>query len=130
VHALREGYAEHWFVPDRTPERIRDVISTHILDATLGRPAVGVAVRLESADGAELGSAVTNSDGRIVDLAPRLLQPGAYRLVFDTGAYFAARDQAAFYPEVVITFGPLDSGQGCHVPLLLSPYGYSTYRGS
>ena len=91
------------------------MVSTHVLDAALGRPVVGMAVRLERADGtpvADLGS-------------PR---PGAHRLVFGTGEWFAAQGRETFYPEVVVTF-TLGAGHH-HVPLLLSPYGYSTYRGS
>jgi 5-hydroxyisourate hydrolase len=106
------------------------VISTHVLDAAVGRPAVGVAVRLESAEGTELGAGITDTDGRIAELAPGDLGPGSYRLVFDTGGYFFSRGQESFYPQVIISFGPVQPDQHSHVPLLLSPYAYSTYRGS
>jgi 5-hydroxyisourate hydrolase len=104
-------------------------LSTHVLDAALGRPAAGVAVRLEAADGTELASAVTDPDGRIADVAADL-DAATYRLRFDTGAYFAATQQTGFYPEVVLTFSITDPEQHYHVPLLLSPFAYSTYRGS
>lgn len=108
-------------------------VSTHILDAMAGRPAAGVAVTLSAADCAGswllTESAATDPDGRHRFTAAT--PPGAYRLVFATGAYFAARDIAAFYPEVTVTFSVPDGEQAhYHVPLLLSPYAYSTYRGS
>jgi 5-hydroxyisourate hydrolase len=104
-------------------------VTTHVLDATLGRPAAGVPVRLEGPGGAVLGSTRTGADGR-AGLADGPLQEGAHRLVFDTGSYFAARGQDSFYPQVVLTFAVTDPLQHYHVPLLLSPYAYSTYRGS
>jgi 5-hydroxyisourate hydrolase len=104
-------------------------ISTHVLDAALGRPAAGVPVRLEGPSGV-LATATTDGDGRVSALAAG--SAGTYRLVFDTGAYFTATGQRGFYPEVIIAFtvdkGPEDGH--CHVPLLLSPFAYSTYRGS
>lgn len=107
-------------------------LSTHVLDASRGRPAAGVAVRLTAADGRELATAVTDDDGRVRELG--VLAAGDYRLAFATGEYFAATGQQGFYPEVVVTFtvtdADIDSGQHHHVPLLLSPYAYSTYRGS
>ena len=108
-------------------------ITTHVLDTAAGRPARGVPVTLEFfADGAwtTLGSGVTNADGRLPGLLPdmHVLQPGTYRLTFDTAVYFAG--QASFYPYVQITFNLADASQHYHVPLLLSPFGYSTYRGS
>ena len=105
-------------------------ISTHILDAALGCPAAGVAVRLEDATGLALGEAVTDDDGRVADLAPGPLDVGDYRLRFDTGGYFSAAGRDAFYPEVVVAFTIADAAQHYHVPLLLSPFAYSTYRGS
>ena len=103
-------------------------LSTHVLDATTGQPAVGVAVTLSVA-GVDLAAGVTDADGRIatfgVDLAA-----GTYRLRFDTAAYFAAHNITGFYPEVLITFDITDAASHFHVPLLLSPYAYSTYRGS
>jgi 5-hydroxyisourate hydrolase len=105
-------------------------ISTHVLDAALGHPASGVAVRLEDRTGLMLGEAATDADGRVADLAPGSLEAGDYRLRFDTGGYFDAAGTDAFYPEVVVTFRVTDAAQHYHVPLLLSPFAYSTYRGS
>ena len=100
-------------------------VSTHVLDTAAGRPAAGVPVTLESADGV-VAAATTDADGRVADLGPERLAPGTYRLRFDTGAY--ARG-AAFFPEVVVAF-VVQGDAHLHVPLLLSPFGYSTYRGS
>jgi 5-hydroxyisourate hydrolase len=108
-------------------------ITTHVLDTSRGRPAVGVPVVLEirTEEGWRvLGSAVTDGDGRARQLLPSGLEAGTYRLTFDTGAYFAAQGVQAFFPEVVIAFRVLDPAEHHHVPLLLSPFGYSTYRGS
>jgi 5-hydroxyisourate hydrolase len=104
-------------------------LSTHVLDAAHGRPAAGVPVRLTTAGGDDLAQDVTDDDGRIRQLAAELPE-GTYRLTFDTGAYFAATGQRGFYPEVSVTFTVTDAGQHHHVPLLLSPFAYSTYRGS
>jgi 5-hydroxyisourate hydrolase len=105
-------------------------ITTHVLDTARGVPAAGMAVRLElitAAGPAELGRARTDDDGRVSDLGPAVIQPGTYRLVFDTGGYFGGE---AFFPEAAVTFR-IDGRAGhYHVPLLLSPFGYSTYRGS
>ncbi|MBD3944690.1 hydroxyisourate hydrolase [Nocardioides ganghwensis] len=103
-------------------------LSTHVLDTAAGRPAAGVAVTLETSDGTVLAEAVTDADGRIGDLAADL-PAGALRLRFDTGAWYAARGEVTFYPEVVVAF-TLSAAEHHHVPLLLSPFGYSTYRGS
>lgn len=111
-------------------------VSTHVLDASTGRPAGGVAVTLErrTADGAyaEVARARTDADGRIRSWPVSASTPeaGTYRLVFATGAYFAARDVPAFYPEVAIAFTVAVPDEPHHVPLLLSPFSYSTYRGS
>ena len=110
-------------------------ISTHVLDTALGRPGAGIAVTLArvAEDGARaLGGGVTDADGRVRDLlAPgETLGAGTYRLRFAVAAYFAASGRAAFYPEVAITFVVGDATEHYHVPLLLSPFGYSTYRGS
>ncbi len=105
-------------------------ISAHILDALAGTPARGVAVRLETDGGNSLGAAVSNDDGRVGDLGPDVLDPGDYRVVFATGAYFAQRDQETFYPSVTVTFTVVAGQSHYHVPLLLSPYSYTTYRGS
>jgi len=111
-------------------------LSTHVLDTVSGEPAVGLAVRLGQRKGSgvdegwvELSAAETDADGRVRDLAPDGLHPGTYRLVFATAAYFAATGQAGFYPEVAISFTVTDE-RHYHVPLLLSPFAFSTYRGS
>lgn len=104
-------------------------LSTHVLDAALGRPAADVAVRLEASDGTVLTESRTDADGRVPRFAVAL-EAGTYRLRFDTGGYFAASERAGFYPEVVVTFDIADAQQHYHVPLLLSPFAYSTYRGS
>ncbi|TRW85366.1 hydroxyisourate hydrolase [Mycolicibacterium sp. 018/SC-01/001] len=103
-------------------------LSTHVLDATTGRPAAGVAVSLHR-DDSEVAAGVTDDDGRIGSLAAEL-GAGTYRLRFDTAAYFASQGVSGFYPEVLITFEVTDAAAHHHVPLLLSPYAYSTYRGS
>jgi 5-hydroxyisourate hydrolase len=112
-------------------------ITTHVLDLARGRPAPGVAVVLElRAAGedlwTELARGTTNADGRLTDLLPdgASLAAGVYRLRFDTGAYFAGLGVAAFYPEVAVTVRLEDPAGHYHFPLLLSPFGYSTYRGS
>ena len=110
-------------------------ITTHVLDTARGRPAQGVAVvleRVQAASSAPLGRGATDADGRLRDLLPAgaPLEPGSYRLVFDTGAYFRAQGTEAFYPRVAVDFEVRDGAQHFHVPLLLSPFGYSTYRGS
>ncbi len=104
-------------------------LSTHVLDTSRGLPAAGIRVSLESASGAELGEGVTDADGRVSAIGPERLAAGDYTLRFDTGAYFTLRGTTGFYPEVVVTF-VVEGDDHVHVPLLLSPYGYSTYRGS
>ncbi len=110
-------------------------ITTHVLDTTRGQPArdIKITLELESAQGWQtLGQGATDADGRLRSLLPAefKLAPGVYRLTFDTGAYFAAQQLESFYPRVTISFVVRDAGAHYHVPLLLSPYGYSTYRGS
>ncbi|MBF6334430.1 hydroxyisourate hydrolase [Nocardia abscessus] len=102
-------------------------LSTHVLDAVLGAPAAGVTVTLYRQD-RRLDSGETDVDGRVGALGDALA-PGTYRLVFDTGAYFAGRDVETFYPEVAIAFAVTEE-RHYHVPLLLSPFAFSTYRGS
>lgn len=104
-------------------------LSTHVLDAVSGRPAAGVAVTLTDTDAVVLASALTDGDGRVGSVAEDL-SAGVYRLHFATGNYFRSQEVAAFYPEVVIAFEVTDEAPHLHVPLLLSPYAYSTYRGS
>ena len=120
-------------------------LSTHVLDATTGRPAAGVRVRLERAGDsgwAPAGEGTTGPDGRLRlsgdpgdpavggDPAAGGGEPGVYRMTFGSGAYFQARGSATFYPEVSITFEMTERAEHYHVPLLLSPFAYSTYRGS
>jgi 5-hydroxyisourate hydrolase len=104
-------------------------LSTHVLDAVSGTPAVGIVVTLTDAAGVGLTTAVTDGDGRIAPLRGDL-PAGVYRLVFDTGSYFGGRNVPTFYPEIVIVFEVIDPAGRYHVPVLLSPYAYSTYRGS
>lgn len=105
-------------------------LSTHVLDTASGRPASGLRVTVESATGV-VASGVTDEDGRVGDLSADL-PPGDHRIRFDTGAWFAEQGGATFYPEVVVAFtvGDAARDEHFHVPLLLSPFGYSTYRGS
>jgi 5-hydroxyisourate hydrolase len=107
-------------------------LSTHVLDASEGRPAAEVTVSLSFAalpgGWVPVESGETDADGR--HRFETATEPGTYRLVFGTGAYFVARGVAAFYPEVTITFTVAEPGVHYHVPLLLSPFAYSTYRGS
>ena len=108
------------------------MISTHVLDTARGHPADGVPVVLEhdgGDGGEELARAVTDSDGRVRELLARDLHDGRYRLTFDTGQYFRTVGDGAFYPEVSVVFTVAGGGHH-HVPLLLSPFGYTTYRGS
>jgi 5-hydroxyisourate hydrolase len=109
-------------------------LSTHVLDATAGRPAVGVEVWLEQlgpGGWAPAGRGRTGPDGRLALATPGPgLRPGVYRVTFGSGAYFAALGMASFYPEVTIIFELTGRGEHYHVPLLLSPFAYSTYRGS
>ena len=117
-------------------------LSTHVLDAAEGRPADGVRIRLEQADGMPGDAAashragpvltadgVTDADGRVGRLGSDLA-PGTYRLTFEVGEYFGRRGTATFYPRVDITFTVTEPDQHYHVPVLLSPFAYSTYRGS
>jgi 5-hydroxyisourate hydrolase len=112
-------------------------ITTHVLDTARGTPAAGVPVRLERVrDGEpeEIGRASTDGDGRVRDIGPERLQAGTYRLVFGTADYFARLNQGeprdSFFPEVTVTFTADGEASHYHVPLLLSPFGYTTYRGS
>ncbi|PPF75597.1 hydroxyisourate hydrolase [Pseudoclavibacter sp. Z016] len=113
-------------------------ITSHVLDSSVGLAAPGVRIRLRTLDGRELAQAVTDADGRVTDLGPEALPAGSYELVFETGAYFAERGVATFYPHITVAFtvasAPSTAGDGdpphCHVPLLLSPFAYSTYRGT
>jgi 5-hydroxyisourate hydrolase len=110
-------------------------ITTHVLDTSRGKPAAGVRLRLERVvrNGQRspiLAEATTDENGRVRESLPWPKEKGIYRLTFDAGAYYRAQGIASFFPEVVVTFEVTDSAQDYHVPLLLSPFGYSTYRGS
>jgi 5-hydroxyisourate hydrolase len=105
------------------------MITTHVLDTANGRPASGIPVRLEllqNGEWLEIGSGVTDADGRLRTLTGPAIERGTYRITFETRAYFPE----GFYPEAAIVFEVRDAAQHYHVPLLLSPFGYSTYRGS
>lgn len=110
-------------------------ITTHVLDIATGLPAAGVPLRLERLAGdawAELATGKTDADGRNRELLQPedVLEPGTYRMTFDTAAYFEASGTLGFYPYVQVVFVIREDGEHYHVPLLLAPYGYSTYRGS
>lgn len=109
-------------------------ITTHILDTSLGKPAQGVKIELQKKDGSNwqtIGSGQTNADGRIADLLDKntTLPLGHYRMHFHVGDYYQRLNTTCFYPEVSIVFEVFDKSH-YHVPLLLNPFGYSTYRGS
>ncbi|HEY0621353.1 MAG TPA: hydroxyisourate hydrolase [Kribbella sp.] len=107
-------------------------VTTHVLDTGLGRPARGVPVslsRITADQTVALGTDTTDDDGRITKLTPDGLEPGTYQLWFDVAAYAATSDQDIFFPEVTVTFMITDE-RHYHVPLLLSPFAFSTYRGS
>jgi 5-hydroxyisourate hydrolase len=111
------------------------VITTHILDIAHGAPAANVTVTLWHRDAdewVEIGGGITDDDGRIDGLLVEQhdFVPGTYRLIFETGDYFAGQDIDTFYPRVTVTFTVGEAREHYHVPLLLSPHGYSTYRGS
>jgi 5-hydroxyisourate hydrolase len=111
-------------------------ITSHVLDTTAGKPARGIAVAVEIGRGVdrwtELARGITDDDGRIGQFTPPLgaLEPGVYRIRFFTDSYFAARGSDAFYPEIDVVVQIDEPAQHYHIPLLLSPFGYTTYRGS
>ena len=110
-------------------------VTTHVLDIARGRPAAGVPIVLELREGgawSELGRGATDADGRLRTLlaSGSKLTRGTYRITFDTGAYFQSQGAIGFYPEASIVFEVRAENEHYHVPLLLAPYGYSTYRGS
>ena len=110
-------------------------ITTHVLDVSRGKPATGIEVQLEVLEANQvwrkLGESTTDADGRILNLIAREgFASGQYRLTFATAAYFAAKNLSTFYPQVQIEFTVAATSEHYHVPLLLSPFGYSTYRGS
>lgn len=106
-------------------------LSTHVLDTALGRPAQGIRVTLESSDDL-VGSGTTDTDGRVRDLQRKdePLGEGSYRLTFYVADYFSNAGRETFFPEVIVSFRIAAGTEHYHVPLLLSPFGYSTYRGS
>lgn len=105
-------------------------VTAHVLDASAGKPAEGILITLYGEDGSLVASETTNSDGRVTDFGPDFLEPGNYQIDFQTGGYFAARNQDTFYPWVTVHFTVVAGQAHYHVPLLLSPFAYSTYRGS
>ncbi len=114
-------------------------LSTHVLDTARGRPAAGVPISLDIqrrtsglSEWQELARGVTNEDGRVRDFLPpgTRLEPGLYRMSFATGEYFRLQGTRGFYPYVEVVFEIHAPEEHYHVPLLLSPFGYSTYRGS
>ena len=108
-------------------------LSTHVLDTSVGKPASGMPIKLYTWNVTErsvIAEAETNDDGRISEPFPKL-QCGTYTIRFETALYFAKHDvESYFYPFVEVTFKVSKAGQHYHVPLLISPFGYSTYRGS
>jgi len=109
-------------------------ITTHVLDTSIGKPGEGIHIELQEETNNEwltIAKGATNADGRIGDLLDKenVLAPGTYRMIFHTGKYFSDKNQKAFYPIVIIHFQTIDKSH-YHVPLLLNPFGYSTYRGS
>ena len=108
-------------------------LTTHVLDSSVGAPAVGVAVVLEVADArgwTRVATGTTDDDGRLTDLGPEQLPSGTYRLSFAVGDHYAARGVETFYPEITVTCRIDEDQAHYHVPILLSPFAYSTYRGS
>lgn len=110
-------------------------ITTHVLDIAAGRPADGVPLFLElqvsGTEWKQVGRGTTDKDGRCRDLLPpATLIEGTYRITFDTQTYFASSKVKTLYPQVIVVFSVRDAGEHYHIPLLLSPFGYSTYRGT
>lgn len=110
------------------------MITTHVLDTALGIPGKNIAIELERADGVAwqlVGAGITDSDGRLRTLTPQgPVLPGTYRIRFQVGPYLESHGTKGFFPLVEIQFSVVDGNAHYHVPLLLSPFGYSTYRGS
>jgi len=105
-------------------------VTAHVLDSVTGTPAQGIAVALEADDGTSIANDETDAAGRVPDRGPENLESGAYRITFATGQYFAGRNQPTFYPFVTVNFTVQAEERHYHVPLLLSPFAFSTYRGS
>lgn len=109
-------------------------VTTHVLDTAAGKPGKGISIRLmknENNKWLAIAEGVTNADGRIPDLLPdsKILSAGDYKIIFNTGEYYGKQKIKTFYPAVEILFTVFDDSH-YHVPLLISPFGYSTYRGS
>ena len=112
---------------------MKSQITTHVLDTAVGRPAQGIQVSLQAGGEQgwrEIATGTTDADGRVTDLGPERLEAGVYRIDFATGAWFEASGTPSFFPSVSLTFNVTAPGEHYHVPLLLSPFAYSTYRGS
>lgn len=115
---------------------MKSPITTHVLNTTKGRPASGIKVELykmnESNKWDKLGAGTTDADGRINDLISKetVISPGTYRMTFDVGSYFQTQNIDSFYTSIPIAFTINNPDQHFHIPLLLSPFGYSTYKGS
>jgi 5-hydroxyisourate hydrolase len=111
-----------------------NTLSTHVLDTSLGRPAAGVRIRLERvgvADHTTIGAGTTDANGRLADLVtPQAFTAATYRLRFDVAEYFARTGRSSLFPEVAVIFAVSDGDEHYHIPVLLSPFGYTTYRGS
>ncbi len=105
-------------------------VTTHVLDTAHGMPAAGIPVTLRDSDGVILAQKQTDADGRVKELGPDELRAGNYTLTFDTARYYELIELETFYPRVTIDFTIADPDEHFHVPLLLSAFGYSTYRGS
>jgi 5-hydroxyisourate hydrolase len=109
------------------------MLTTHVLDTSTGQPAARIAVMLFAVEGnvrTHLSTSLTNADGRTEAPMAEILSPGMYELIFTVAPYFATKNIPAFYDEITIRFRVDDADRKYHVPLLLSPWGYSTYRGS
>ncbi|WP_312180290.1 hydroxyisourate hydrolase [Arthrobacter sp.] len=112
---------------------MKSQITTHVLDTAAGRPAQGIQVSLQTEGETgwqEIAAGTTDADGRVTELGPDRLEVGTYRIEFATGAWFEASGTPSFFPSISLTFNVTASGEHYHVPLLLSPFAYSTYRGS
>ncbi|EKC4779449.1 hydroxyisourate hydrolase [Salmonella enterica] len=120
---------------EKSATPMKNPVSVHVLNLQTGIPSEGVTVVLDKKEGdkwVKLNSAVTSQDGRINALYPdgKEIQPGDYRVTFETGKYYAAHNEDTFFPEIPVIIHVPKAGEHYHVPLLLSQYGYSTYRGS
>lgn len=110
------------------------MITTHVLDISIGKPAAGVHVvlmRMEDGHRLRAGAGITDANGRLTDLiTDKKLQAGVFELTFETGVYFIKRGIQPFHPRILVTVEITEPTEHYHVPLLISPFGYSTYRGS